>query len=167
MTEEAWAHLAVPLLEEVFDERADLDDARTDDERARTHALEGLAKREGLVHRLGFWDADQLVGAYLGAQREKACYRMCLTAVRPAWRRRGIYRAFLPALLDAVREAGFVEVESRHRADNNAVLVAKLERGFVITGFELSLRDGLMITLKHRFGEEARRAHRLRVGGRG
>ena len=90
---------------------------------------------------------------------------MSVTALAPAWRRRGVYGAFLGALLDACETAGFLEVVSRHHADNNAVLVPKLRAGFVIGGFEMSARHGLLVTLTYRFSQRARALYSRRVTG--
>ena len=90
---------------------------------------------------------------------------MTVTALLPDWQRRGVYKAFLDAILKAAREVGFLQVESAHHADNNPILIAKLSHGFVINGLKVSLRTGLMVNLVYRFSEQARAQHRVTVSG--
>jgi len=118
-----------------------------DGDRARVRAIDGL-RGAGLEHRLLFCAGDDVVGTFRGAQGERGTYVMWNTVVRRDLQRRGLYRAFLPRLIAAVREVGFREIHSRHHADNNAVLVPKLRAGFVITGFEVSPRDGILVDLR-------------------
>jgi len=119
----------------------------SDADRARVRALDRL--RGGcLEHRLLWCAGDEVIGAYRGTQEDGGSYLMWNTVVRRDFQRRGLYRAFLPRLIAAVREVGFRQIHSRHHADNNAVLVSKLKAGFVISGFEISPRDGVLIDLR-------------------
>ena len=85
--------------------------------------------------------------------------------IHPAWRGRGLYRALLPRVVAAARDAGFREVVSRHRADNNPILVPKLRAGFVISGFDVSPRWGLLVHLRRYLVEELALMHAYRVDG--
>jgi GNAT superfamily N-acetyltransferase len=164
MDVDAYHALAEPLLDEVFRERrfVPLSELFDREEMARANALDD-ASASGVVHRYGIWDGETLIGVYRGRQTDAAIYRMSVTAILPAWQRRGIYTALLDVVLEAARSVGFLQVESSHHADNNPVLIAKLAHGFVISGFEVSLRTGLMVTLVHRFSERARAQHRVNV----
>ncbi len=165
MDDAAWDSLAIPFVDRMLADHPFVEPPALfgEDEAERAEALDGLFTPARLHHRYGFWDGEQLVGIYRGRQGECGTYHMSLTALEESWRRRGVYRAFLPKVLEAAREVGFVEVISRHHADNNPVLIAKLREGFVITGFDASLRTGLMVCLAYRFAESARKQHRKLV----
>ncbi len=132
--------------------------------RARADRLIELEGERMLHHFWGFYAGDELIGAYEGRQERRAEYDMRRTALLPEWRRRGIYRAFLPRVLEAAAAAGFLRVTSRHAADNNAILIAKLSQGFVIEGISTSLRTGLQVVLVHHTSEAARAQHRRVIG---
>jgi GNAT superfamily N-acetyltransferase len=164
---EDWAARCKPITERVFADRPVITREDFLDEDART-AAERIATREGdarLHHRYGFFAGDEPVGFYEGRQDLNSAYAMCGTAILPEWQRKGIYSALLPRILEAARAVGFIRVVSRHHADNNAVLVAKLKQGFVINGFVLSVSGGLLVELVYYLHESARQRHRRIIGG--
>lgn len=119
----------------------------SDDDRARVAALASVRGRQ-LEHRLLFTAGGEVIGGYWGVQEDYGRYYMINTVVRRDHQGRGLYTAFLPRLIAAVGAVGFREIYSRHRADNNAVLVPKLKAGFVIAGFEVAPRFGVLIHLR-------------------
>jgi GNAT superfamily N-acetyltransferase len=119
----------------------------SDEDRARYAALASLRGAQ-LEHRLLWTAGDQVVGSYWGFQEDYGRYYMINTVVHPDYQGRGLYSAFLPRLIAAVAEVGFREIYSRHRADNNAILVPKLKAGFVIAGFEIAPRFGMLVHLR-------------------
>ncbi len=120
-----------------------------------------------LAHRLLFVARGEVIGAYWGIQEPYSRYYMVSTVFRRAWQGRGLYTGFLPRVVAAAEAAGFAEVWSRHRADNNAVLVPKLRAGFTITGFEVSPRWGILVHLRRYLREGLGRVHRYRIDGTG
>jgi hypothetical protein len=50
-------------------------------------------------------------------------------------------------ILEKASADGFKEITSKHHAGNNAVLIPKLKAGFVIQGFEINPRFGIMVNL--------------------
>ena len=134
--------------------------------REESEAIARLRERMGPVFELvlGVYQDSELVGWTMGWQDDAATYRMVNTGVLPDHQGKGIYRALLPFILDIVRREGFQVVVSYHCATNNAVIVPKLRAGFVITGFELSDRFGLVVRLAHYFNETRRRILDVRSG---
>lgn len=116
------------------------------DDASRRH-LTGVLP-DGVQLRPASVDEYEVVGCYWGFHEDYGRYSMINTVVRRDHQGRGLYTAFLPRLVAAVREVGFREIDSRHRADNNAVLVPKLKAGFVIAGFEIAPRFGILIHLR-------------------
>ena len=96
---------------------------------------------------------------------KKGRYYMVNTIMRPDVRGRGVYRALLGNVERAVAAAGFRELYSRHRADNNAVIVPKLKAGWVIAAFEVALKFGLMVHLRRYLSDDLVRLHGFRVDG--
>lgn len=142
----------------------DLRRVMTDDERARGADLEATLGPT-LGHRVLLRAGAEVVGAYWGQQDTWQRYYMVYSVVRRDWQRRGLYRALLPRVVAAATAAGFREIYSRHRADNNAVLVPKLKAGFAIGGFEIAPRFGLLVHLRYYPGDGMRATFAHRVDG--
>jgi len=120
---------------------------------------------EPLMHCIMIEREGELIGAYWGQQHPGGRYYMINSVFRPDVRRKGLYRALLPRVVAAAAAAGFSEVYSRHRVDNNAVLVPKLEAGFVICGFEIEPRFGLLVHLRRYLIEGLDHAFHYRIDG--
>ena len=137
----------------------------SDEERSRQAAISGL-RPAPLEHRLVWVAGGEVIGCYWGVQEDPARYYMISTVVRPDHQGRGIYTAFLPRLIAAVRETGFNEIHSRHRADNNAILVPKLKAGFFIAGFDVAPRHGILVVLRLYLHEGLGQLFAHRIDGR-
>jgi GNAT superfamily N-acetyltransferase len=129
-------------------------------------ALAQLRKRMGAVFELvlGVYRGEELVGWTMGWQEDAATYKMVNTGLLPEHQGKGIYKALLPRVLDVLRQEGFQVVVSYHCVTNNAVIVPKLRAGFIISGFEVSDRFGLIVRLAYYFNETRRRIIDVRVG---
>lgn len=131
---------------------------------ARADALTQVLPAQGLTHKLAFVDlearredGDGVCGCFWGTQEQWGNrYYMVFTMIDPSHQGRGIYGAFLQRLIPLLREIGFWMITSRHEADNNPVLVPKLKAGFLIKGFEISARYGLLIHLRYPLNERLR-----------
>lgn len=93
------------------------------------------------------YDGDRVIGWSLGEQERADCFYMRNSAVYPEYRRQGIYRTMLKMMVDKVVSLGFQKIMSRHHATNNAVLIPKMQAGFMISGMEISDRYGLLVFL--------------------
>ena len=135
-----------------------------DDANARGADLEALLPPP-LSHRILLRAGAEVIGAYWGMQESWQRYYMVYSVVRRDWQGRGVYRALLPRVIAAATDAGFREIYSRHRADNNAVLVPKLKAGFAIAGFEVAPRFGLLVHLRYYPGAGMRALFQHRIDG--
>ena len=108
--------------------------------------------------------SKELVGWTFGWQRQRSTYYMTNTAVFEAHRRKGIYKTLLTKVLEILKEKGFRKVTSRHQATNNAVIIPKLQVGFVISGFEISGPLGILVHLSYFFKEEEQKLMEFRAG---
>lgn len=84
------------------------------------------------------------------------------SGVAPEHRRQGIYTALVERVLARARERGYVSVQSRHAANNNAVIIPKLRLGFVISGFEYSEVYGPLVRLTCLISDGRRALHHAR-----
>jgi hypothetical protein len=137
--------------------------ALSDAERARLTAFDAHTPPDPLTHYLLFEHGDEVIGHCFGKRESRGRYYMCVTAIRSDHQRRGIYGAFLTRLLACADAVGFLEVFSRHRADNNEVLIPKLRRGFVIGGFEIAPKYGIIVELRRYANATIRALHGYRV----
>lgn len=120
-----------------------------------------------LQHRVLLRAGDEVIGAYWGMQETMQRYYMVNSVVRRDWQGRGVYRALLGRVVAAATDAGFREIYSRHRADNNAILVPKLKFGFAIAAFEVTPRYGLLVHLRYYPSPRMRAAFQYRIDGAG
>lgn len=166
----AWEQSFEQVKPEVFPGDAHLDLARAWGEE-RVHRMAALNGLLGEPLRLDLLirdpeQGDAVVGWGWGEQDMRATWYMAVTAVHPAWRGRGIYSAYLERVLDLTGELGFREVLSRHQANNNPVLIAKLRAGFQIAAFEMAPNYGFLVHLRYNFSEAMRRVYAWRVDAR-
>ncbi len=137
--------------------------AYSDEEKRR---LEPLRERmnDAYTLRLGIFKEDTFVGWHLGMQVAPANFMMVSTGILEEHRRKGIYTALLPLVLERVKAEGFQVVASRHNLTNNAVIIPKLKAGFVISGFEVNDMYGSLVQLSYFFNPTRRKMLDVRVG---
>ncbi len=133
---------------------------------AEKEAVQSLSKKMGEPYslRLGFFDAEQMVGWHYGVQVGNDTFRMVTTGILPHYQRKGIYSKFLTAITEELRAQGFQMILSRHWATDNQVIIPKLRHGFLIAGFELTDELGLLLRLMYHFNEIRRKAMHVRSG---
>jgi hypothetical protein len=136
----------------------------------RADEAEGFRNLDAIVgdrlhHRMLFEAEGATIGGYWGQQETFGRYYMTVSVFRPEWRGRGLYTALLGRVVAATTEAGFREMYSRHRADNNAILVPKLRAGWLIAGFEVAPRWGLTVHLRKYLVDALTLVHEHRIDG--
>jgi ribosomal protein S18 acetylase RimI-like enzyme len=150
LTPEEEQHVWDELAPQVFEATHDFPYRTTLAPEARARMKE-LGANMGQPYRLklGAFVDGQLAGWSVGVQESDETYYMINSAVLPAYRRRGLYQALVNAVVERVVAEGFQRIYSRHVAVNNAVIIAKLQCGFTITGMELSDRFGTLVHLSY------------------
>lgn len=108
---------------------------------------------------------DVVVGWALVQQVDSITLLMRNTAIDPEHRRRGIYAALLAFVVQHARDNGYQRITSTHSATNNAILIAKLKAGFVISGLHVDEKYGLMVHLTNYLYEQRRTIVERRVRG--
>jgi GNAT superfamily N-acetyltransferase len=113
---------------------------------------------------LGAYHGTELIGWTFGRQEDPATFVMINSGVLPEHQHRGIYKALLPRMLEIARTEGFQVVRSYHCATNNSIIVPKLRAGFILSGFDISDRFGLIVRLEYHFNPTRRRIMDVRSG---
>lgn len=112
--------------------------------------------------RIAAFRGDALVG-WTFARAEGANHlHMFNSGVAPAERRHGIYSRLVQLAIEHASSRGHVAIVSRHAANNNAVIVAKLKLGFFVSGFEYSEVYGPLVRLTFLLGDLRRSLHKTR-----
>ena len=111
-----------------------------------------------IVHR------SDIVGWSQWQQTDTDILTMRNTAIDPAHRRKGLYTALLPVVINHARSEGYQRIVSTHHASNNAVIIPKLKAGFIITGLNINEKYGAMITLTYYVYEGRLRCAKERIG---
>ena len=121
-----------------------------------------LSATEESALRIGAFRGDSLVGWTFAHAQGASHFQMVNSGVAPAERRHGIYSKLAQLVIENARSRGCVAILSRHAANNNAVIIAKLKLGFFVSGFEYSEVYGPLVRLTFLLGERRRSLHQTR-----
>lgn len=91
-----------------------------------------------------------LTGFKLGYRRGSNLFYSWLGAVHPSARRQGLASALMARQHEWASTAGYLDVETRTRALNTAMIMLNLRAGFVITGFEVDRNAIGVVTQRKR-----------------
>jgi GNAT superfamily N-acetyltransferase len=97
--------------------------------------------------RIAAFRGDALVGWTYACPDGPSLLRMVNSGVAPAERRRGTYSELARRVIEHASARGYVSILSRHAANNNPVIIAKLKLGFLVSGFEYSEVYGPLVRL--------------------
>ena len=113
--------------------------------------------------RIGAFRDDSLIGWTFARPEGASLLYMINSCVAPAQRRTGIYTELARRVIEHAGSLGYAAILSRHTANNNAVIVAKLKLGFFVSGFEYSEVYGPLVRLTFLLGELRRALYRTRA----
>ncbi|RZA05976.1 MAG: hypothetical protein EOP11_11480 [Proteobacteria bacterium] len=153
----------LPLVKENLGEPWNWEELLSAEDLAKHEAL-SAARPKAYPLRLGVWREAEFVACTFGRHTEESTFSMSLSIVSAKHRRQGIYSEMLRYVIAFTKQAGFQRIISRHRATNNAVIIPKLKAGFQITGLELDIRMGTLVSLNY-FHEAAVRKELDRRAG--
>ncbi|MGZ5269548.1 MAG: GNAT family N-acetyltransferase [Ramlibacter sp.] len=114
--------------------------------------------------RVGAFDGEALVGWSHAWLLPGGQLYVGNSAVRPEYRRQGVYNGLMACVEAEARALGCVRVESHHRAENNAVIIAKLKAGYTIVGTEFVAEMGLLLKMCKHLDPRRDAVFRARVG---
>lgn len=131
----------------------------------RDEASHGAREAEGQapMFRVGAYAGDELVGWSCGWMERGGTFYMATSGVVASHRRRGVYTALLDAIRAHAISEGAVMLRSQHCVLNNRVIIAKLSRGFTISGLSQSARMGTLVELVCHLSEGRRQMFSHRV----
>lgn len=95
------------------------------------------------------FDGDTVIGWCWGLQDKTDTFYMKNSAVLPEFRRKGVYSEIMKRVVAKAADMGFQHIYSKHNASNNAVIIAKLKAGFMISGMEVSDQFGTLVQLSY------------------
>lgn len=112
--------------------------------------------------RIGAFRCDNLVGWTYACPEGSGHLYMINSGVTGAERRQGIYSELARLVIEHAKSRGYVAILSRHAANNNAVIIAKLKLGFFVSGFEYSEVYGPLVRLTFLTGSLRRSLYQTR-----
>ncbi len=112
--------------------------------------------------RIGAFRGESLIGWAIARAEGSSHFDMINSGVAPDERRHGVYTELVCMVIEHARSRGYVAIRSRHAANNNAVIVAKLKLGFLVSGFEYSEVYGPLVRLTLLLGELRQSLYRTR-----
>lgn len=128
-------------------------------------AAESASRRDRPTQPLPDWFGiaafrdEVLVGWTQGYREGANQFCMLNSGVAVTERRKGVYSRLVQAVLAHAQAKGYAAVRSRHAANNNGVIIAKLRLGFQVSGFEYSEVYGPLVHLTFLVHEERRRLY--------
>lgn len=118
-----------------------------------------------IEYYIGVYLKNEPIGWTFGfSGKVRSEVHMINTGVLPAHRGKGIYSALLNLVIGYLQTMDVTSIRSRHRADNNPILVPKLKAGFTISGMEISPRFGTMVNLVYYYNPLMRKMMAHRTG---
>lgn len=112
----------------------------------------------------GLYYQNKAAGWSVLQEREPGMLQMMNSALLADHRGKGLYKKMLQLVIEKARENKMLRIESAHRLDNNAIIIPKLQAGFMIKGTELSASTGALVRLVYFLEEKERKAFKLRCG---
>lgn len=100
------------------------------------------------LHTLLFFQ-DELAGWSMGFQNTKESFLISNSAILPKFRGRSLYSNMQDEIIKVILSKGFQKIQSFHSLTNNAIILSKLKKGFVITGMEVNDLSGVLIQLTY------------------
>ena len=103
---------------------------------------------------------DEPIGWFLGYMEDVDGDTFFIDTVGlvPAFRRRGIYSAFLRQLIAYLKAMGYERLTTSHGPNNRAALIADLKAGFNIVGLELHESHGPLVKTAYYLHQDRRQA---------
>ena len=164
-TREEFIELSEKWRSVAFSENNDvnIEDYQSEEEKNKRKDLAETIKLGYRIYLLAYVDGN-FAGWAWGYQKSSTEYYMCNSAVLPEYRRLGIYQKMLEMTLEKASNDGFQEITSKHHACNNEVILPKLRKGFMISGFEINPRFGTLVTLVYFPNKKIEHIYQQRIG---
>jgi hypothetical protein len=150
------------LLDEAFSDYQEselLADVAREEVAARAETPDVINER---ALRIGAFRGETLVGWTYACPEGTSLLYMVNSGVALAERQKGIYSELARLVIEHARIQGYVAIVSRHAANNNPVIIAKLKLGFLVSGFEYSEVYGPLVRLTFLVGNLRRTLYQVR-----
>ena len=153
--------------QEIFDDNFDFDivavlsEAEKDQIQNNRQAFKEIEKYYLVAKKEG-----KIIGWSVGHQINSGDFFMGNSAVLPGFRRLGVYTKMLDLVVKRLKNNGYQMIISLHKLDNNAVLIPKLKYGFIITGFDVNDKYGILVKLAYLTNPKRKELLEVRIGSR-
>jgi ribosomal protein S18 acetylase RimI-like enzyme len=152
--------------EQLFDDVTQvfrLEENLSDDEKEKLKKL-NINMGQPFILRIGVFKEEEFVGWHMGYQESATTFYMQNSGVLPQHRCKGLYTELSKYVVKIVTEKGFQKIYSYHTATNNAVIIAKLKQGFIISALEINDAFGVRLCLSYYNNPLQRKIMDYRVG---
>ena len=105
-----------------------------------------------------FYANDTPIGYSVGHMISATDFLLDRTGILPAYRKRGLYTAFLRGFLPFLKAVGYERVEALNAPHDPAPLIPKLRTGFVIGGTVFDDEKGALVKMVHHTHTDRREA---------
>lgn len=142
-------------------------DAHYDEvEKEKMKSLGQTFQHKLYLHLGLFTKDDQFVGFSFGVQESEESFYVICSAVDESFQKKGLYSMLLDEVIRFASDKGFQIIYGTHCATNNAVLIPKLKKGFIINKMELSDSFGVILHLSYFTNPLRRKVLDYRAGHR-
>lgn len=115
------------------------------------------------MHSVLFYNS-KLAGWSFGYQDTKESFLMANSAILPEFRGRSLYSLLLDEIIEHLTKKGIQRIWSNHSLTNNHIILPKLKRGFLITGFHVNDTAGTLVDMTYYTNPIRKRIMDFRVG---
>jgi hypothetical protein len=130
--------------------------------KAEAANLPVVPREHSPMFRVGAYAGAELVGWSCGWMERGNVFYTANSGVVAHYRRRGIYTSLLCAIREHAESQGAVAIRSQHSVLNNAVIIAKLRAGFIVSGISQSAQMGTLVELTFHLSEKRQELYKVR-----
>lgn len=135
----------------------------SDKEIANLKSLNEKYQSNLTMHSVLFYEG-KLVGWSFGYQDTKESFLMANSAILPEFRGKSLYSLLLEDIIQHLIKKGIQRICSNHSLTNNHIILPKLKRGFLVTGFHVNDMAGTLVELTYFANPIRKKIMDFRVG---
>lgn len=164
---ERFNSLVGKLSETIFEDKmsAWTRDFLSNEEIANLKILNEKYQNNLTMHSILYYEG-QLAGWSFGYQDTKESFVMANSAILPEFRGKALYSLLLEEIIGHLTKKGIQRIWSNHSLTNNHIILPKLKRGFLITGFHVNDMVGTLVELTFYTNSTRKKMMDFRVGQR-
>jgi RimJ/RimL family protein N-acetyltransferase len=147
--------------DQIFSTRESLGQFESPETRRRALEKAGKQHKPSSPEWVVFYNTvDEPVGWLYGYMEDEETFFIDTVGLIAAYRRRGIYTAFLNQLIAYLGALGYERLTTSHHPNNRAIMIAELKAGFNIVGLELHEGCGPLVKMAYLFHQDRQESFR-------